>query len=268
MQFKLDKKTYQNKLKSFKNKDSIKFHQHLVDLLEIKKSDKVLDLGCGHGHTLLYIAQKLGKTGKAIGLDIEERLLAVAERVLKNEIFEGKLELIKSDVSNKLPFPNNSFDKIVCHNVIECIPDRINFINECYRILKKDGILVMSHNDFDTQTYNSSFPDLSRRLVHNYCDTEQEWMETSDGMIGRKLSGLFHKTKFKRTEALTYVTTNTEFKPLEYGYSSAHNIVDIAKKSKKFKPTELKKWLEDLGEKDKSGEYFYSVNIYIIVARK
>lgn len=268
MQFKLDKKTYQNKLKSFKDKDSIKFHQYITDLLEIKKSDKVLDLGCGHGHTLLYITQKLGKTGKVIGLDVGERLLAVAEKVLKNEVSEGKLELIKSDASKKLPFPDKSFNKIVCHNVIECIPNKINFINECHRILKKDGILVMSHNDFETQTYNSSYPDLSRKLVHTYCDTEQEWMETSDGMIGRKLYGIFHKTKFKKMEALTYVTTNTNFKPLEYGYSSAHNITDIAAKSKKFKSTELNKWLEDLKKKDKSGEYFYSINIYIIVARK
>jgi ubiquinone/menaquinone biosynthesis C-methylase UbiE len=239
-----------------------------VDLLEIKKSDKVLDLGCGHGHTLLYITQKLGKNGQAIGLDVGERLLAVAERVMKDEISNGKLELIKSNASKELPFPNGSFNKIVCHNVIECIPDKINFINECFRILKKNGILVMSHNDFDTQIYNSSFPDLSRKLVHNYCDTEQEWMETSDGMIGRKLSGIFHKTKFKNTEVKTYMVNNTKFNQFEYGYSSAYNIIDIAKKLKKFKPAELNKWLEDLKKKDKSGDYFYSINIYLIVAKK
>lgn len=69
-------------------------------------------------------------------------------------------------------------------------------------------------------------------------------------------------------EAKTYVMNNTRFKQLEYGYSSAHNILDIAKKSKEFKLAELRKWLNDLEKKDRIREYFYSINVNIIVAKK
>jgi len=268
MQFKLDKEIYRDKLKSSKIKDKIKFHQHLADLLDIKKSDKVLDLGCGYGQTLLCIAPRLGKNGKAVGLDIEESLLAVVERVLEDKISERKIELAKCDVSKKLSFPNDSFDKIVCHNVIECISDKVCFINECYRVLRKGGILVISHTDFDTQIYNSSFPELSRKLVHNYCDAEQDGMETSDGMIGRKIFGILNKSRFKNIELKIHVMSNTKYKPFEYGYRIAQDIVAAARKSKNFKEEELNKWLEDLKEKDKKREYFYSNNIYIVVARK
>jgi len=268
MQFKLYKKTYKNKLRSYKIKDKIKFHQYLVNLLDIKKSDKVLDLGCGHGQTLIYIARKLAENGKVIGVDNDENLLAVAERVLKDEIMEGKIELTKSDISNNLPFFNNSYNKIVCHNVIECIPNKNLFIDECYRILKKNGILIISHTDFDTQIFNSSYPELSRSLVHNYCDTRQQWMKACDGMIGRKLFSILNKNKFKNVELKIYVMSNTKYKPFEYGYRIAQDIVDIAKKSKMFDAAELNTWLEDLKEKDNKGEFFYSSNIYMIIARK
>ncbi len=268
MQFTLDEKVYKNKLRSYKIKDKIKFHQYLADLLEIKKTDKVLDLGCGHGQTLLYVAHKLGKNGKIIGLDNDDKLLAVAEKVLKNEILEGKAELTKSDISKNLPFLNNSLNKIVCHNVIECIPNKTYFVDECFRILKKSGILIISHTDFDTQIYNSSFPNLSRSLVHNYCDTQQQWMETCDGMIGRKLFSILNKNKFKNVELKVYVMSDTSYKPLEYGYRIAQDIVDIARKSKKFSTTELNAWLEDLKEKNKKGEFFYSSNTYIAIAQK
>jgi len=128
-QFKLNKKIYQNCLEFYRTKVIVKFHKYIVDQLEIKKSDNILDLGCGHGHTLSYITEKINKTGNAVGLDINESLLAVAERVLREDILNDKLKLIKADVSKKLPLKDNSFDKILSHNVIECLPDKINFIN-------------------------------------------------------------------------------------------------------------------------------------------
>lgn len=268
MKLKLNNLIYRNKLQTFKNADSVKFHKYLVELLDIKSSDQALDLGCGHGQTLLYIAEKLGKIGKAYGLDMNENLLAVAERVLEKYIKTGKIDILKGNASGKLPFADGYLDKIICHNVLECIPDKIKLINECHRVLKKGGLLVMSHSDFDTQVFNSSFPKLTRKLVHNFSDTKQEWMETSDGMIGRKMAGIFSKSKFKNTETLSYVMTNTKFKPLNYGFDMAKSISVIGLKSGKFKKGEIEKWLKNLQALHKKSEYFYSININIIITKK
>lgn len=268
MKFELDKTVCKNKLKASKNVDSVKFHKYLVELLEIKSSDKILDLGCGHGQTVVHIAEKIGKNGKAYGLDVNENLLAVAERVLANHIKNGKVELLKENVSNRLPFSNNYLDKIVCHNVLECIPDKAKLINECHRVLKNGGLLIMSHSDFDTQVFNSSNPDITRKLVHNFSDTKQEWMEASDGTTGRKMAGIFRKSKFNKIEVFLYVMTNTEFKPLNYGFDMAQSISAIGLKSGKFKKAETEKWINDLRLLHKMKEYFYSININIVVAKK
>lgn len=268
MNHKLDETVYNSKLRSIKTRDKILFHNYLVDLLNIQSDHKILDIGCGHGNSLMYITEKLGKEGKAVGIDLDECLLAVAERLLNEKIKKGSLELVAGDVSKQLPFKKDYFDGIICHNVLECIPSKITFINNCYDILKKGGTLVLSHSDWDTQVYNSSFPELSRKLVHNYADTTQEWMEVSDGAIGRKLNGLMQKTRFSTHTSKIYVMTNYQFKPREYGYRIAQDIIKIAKRSGNFSPQEIKKWVNDLKEKSNNSEYYYSSNINLAVATK
>lgn len=268
MKYKLNDKIYHDKLRSIKTKDKLKFHNYLTELLDIKPNYKVLDLGCGHGNTLMYIATKLGVEGKAIGVDIDEDLLAVAETILKDQIKNKKLELIKADLTKPLNLQAESFDRIVCHNVIECIPDKVEFLNKCFKLLKDGGVLVLSHSDFDTQIYNSSNIELTRKLIHNYSDFKQDWMETSDGMIGRKLSGIFAKSKFKNIKSEIYIMQNNKYSPREYGYRIAQDIIRMAKKSKKFTNDELRSWVKDLKEKSKNSEYFYSSNVNIIVAKK
>lgn len=265
---KSDKDVLKQKTRSFKIKDKIKFHHHLTELLELQKNQRVLDLGCGHGHTLIYIAEALAGTGKVIGVDIDEKALSIAREVLRNEIRLGPVELQSYDLSKKLPFPKASFDRMVSHNVLECIPDKIGFLNNCYDVLKKDGLLVMAHSDWDTQLYNSSFPTLTRKLVHNYADTTQDWMVLSDGAIGRKLLEIFHKTKFSKYSSEVYVMSNTRYVPLEYGYRIAQDIVNIARKSGSFDEKELTQWINDLKRRHKESAYFYSSIINIVIARK
>lgn len=267
MKYKLNKEVYKSKLRSTKIEDKIKFHHYLVDILDVHNDHKALDLGCGHGHTLMYIAENLLQ-GEVIGVDIDEKVLAVAEKILSQKNLLDKVELIQGDLSKDLPFEKNSFDRIVSHNVLECIPDKIKFINNCYTLLKKDGILVISHSDFDTHVYNSSYDELTRNLVHNYSDTKQDWMETSDGMIGRRLNGIFKHTKFKRFTPLVYVMSNYKFQPLQYGFRIAQDIIKIARESNKFSDKEIEKWVNDLEMKDKNSEYFFSGNINLVIAKK
>jgi ubiquinone/menaquinone biosynthesis C-methylase UbiE len=267
MKFKLNKAVYNKKIETFRNEDSISFHQYLTEPLKLKPGDRMLDLGCGQGQTLVHILKKL-KNGKAYGFDLSENLLAVAEKYLSKYIVNGKLELIKGNATEKLPFKDKFFDKIVCHNVLECIPDKVSFVNECFRMLKKDGTLVLSHSDFDTIVFNSSLLTLNRKLIHTYTDTTQGWMEISDGLIGRKLAGIFHKTKFKNFEPDTYCMTNVEFNPRKYGFGVAKSIADIGLKLGRFKKIEIKKWLADLKKLNRKKEYFFSININMIVAKK
>jgi ubiquinone/menaquinone biosynthesis C-methylase UbiE len=116
---------------------------NVINELELKNGDRVLDVGCGDGY-YLHLLSNLGMDLKLTGTDFDEAGLKKAKSNLN-----GKIPLYKADLMKKLPFKTNSFDKIVMSEVIEHLPDDTKGLKEVYRVLKVDGTLcltVPNHN--------------------------------------------------------------------------------------------------------------------------
>ncbi len=115
----------------------------LLDYLDVQPSDKVLDAGCGEGFYVMLLNTLYGCS--VVGLDNDPQILSQAQKWMG-----GKLgtELLVGDVS-KLPFADESFDKIILSEVLEHLPDDRKALSEIYRVLKKNGVLgitVPNHN--------------------------------------------------------------------------------------------------------------------------
>jgi len=102
-----------------------KIIQLIIDL----KPKSVLDIGCGNG----LLLNELIKVNKAnyYGVDVFTR---------KNTTFAYK----KSDITKELPFNNDTFTCVILGEVIEHVPNPDFVLKEIYRILKKDGYLIIS----------------------------------------------------------------------------------------------------------------------------
>jgi ubiquinone/menaquinone biosynthesis C-methylase UbiE len=102
----------------------------------------VVDLGCGNGRHLLPCAQHCKA---AIGADISRNLLKIVQKKVEENEFSNIL-LIQSDLIS-LPIKNSSFDAALfiasLHN-IKGRENRIKALKEMYRILKKDGVGLIS----------------------------------------------------------------------------------------------------------------------------
>lgn len=268
MTFPLDKKLLRKKLASMQTADKIRFHTMLAALLEPRPSSIIVDLGCGHGNTIKYMLPKIGNRGKIYGVDNDPALLGITEHLYRDALKTNKLELVQSDLEHHLPFSDSSVDRLVSHNVLECIGDKVTFINECYRILRKGGILVMSHTDWDSQIYNSSSNDLTRKLVHLYADSAQSWMKNSDGTLGRKLNGIFARTRFKKHYgAEVHLTVDYDFSRTSYAYRMALDIMGVAR-DRGLAEKDLQAWYKDLRLKNRKHEFYYANLTNIVIARK
>ena len=112
---------------------------------KLEKGDRVLDLGCGEGRHV--ISAYLEEDVEAIGVDLcVDDLLTTKE---KSEPFidrdnKDKYFALACTNALALPFADNSFDKVVCSEVLEHIPDYEGALKEVERILKPGGIFCAS----------------------------------------------------------------------------------------------------------------------------
>lgn len=124
-----------NYLMSQRTKAYNKNLQNILHLLKENKDAKILDLGCDDGQWTKKLAEKV-QTNKIFGVEI------VKNRAQKAKNLGVKVAL--SDLNNKLPYKNESFDIIHANQVIEHINDTDTFTSEIYRILKPGGYAIIS----------------------------------------------------------------------------------------------------------------------------
>lgn len=109
----------------------------LLQELDPKIKDKILDVGCGDGY-YLYLLSQLGNF-QLTGIDSDSDALKNAQK----QINAKSLKLVRGDVT-KMPFKANTFSKLVCSEVLEHLPDDKKGVMEMYRIMKKGGTLCIT----------------------------------------------------------------------------------------------------------------------------
>jgi len=110
-------------------------HRKALEIFFEHRFDRILDIGCGDGKFTVLIG-KACKAKEVYGVDISERGIEMARK-------KG-IKAFRVDVDEEsLPFENNYFDAIYAGAIIEHLFDPDHFLNEIYRVLKPEGLLVL-----------------------------------------------------------------------------------------------------------------------------
>jgi ubiquinone/menaquinone biosynthesis C-methylase UbiE len=113
----------------------------IVKMFKKHKVENVLDLGCGSGRHLVFLA----KNGFDVyGIDIAKHGIKISKKWLKAENLKAKLKF--ADMYKKLPYKSNFFDAIVSTQTLHHskIEDIRNLIKEMERILKPRGLIFVT----------------------------------------------------------------------------------------------------------------------------
>ena len=107
--------------------------------LDINPDDIILDVGCGGG---ININRMSKKAKKVYGVDYSIESVKLSREVNRQEISDGKVEVVKGDVQN-LPFDDESFDIVTAFETVYFWPNIEKCFGEVKRVLNPGGIFLI-----------------------------------------------------------------------------------------------------------------------------
>ncbi|MDQ7033119.1 MAG: methyltransferase domain-containing protein [Desulfonauticus sp.] len=100
-----------------------------------------LDIGTGTGHLAIELA-KLCPDIHIIAVDLSDNMLAVAQENAQKEGVHERIKFMKAD-AKKLPFEDQTFDCVYCHNMLHHISEPIELLREIKRVVKEDAAILI-----------------------------------------------------------------------------------------------------------------------------
>lgn len=119
--------------------DIYKIKKFILPLLNFKADDILLDIACGTGIFVQALKEE-NKNVKITGIDFAQNMITKAIKKFP------EIDFIAADVE-KMPFSDNSFDKVICLNAFPHFENKNKAIREIARVLKKNGLFILAHTD-------------------------------------------------------------------------------------------------------------------------
>jgi arsenite methyltransferase len=111
-------------------------------LASLKKGEVVLDLGSGGGFDSFLAADKVGKEGKVIGVDMTPEMIARARENARKGHYDN-VEFVQGDIED-LPLPDASVDVAISNCVINLVPNKRKVFDQLHRVLRPGGRFYIS----------------------------------------------------------------------------------------------------------------------------
>jgi ubiquinone/menaquinone biosynthesis C-methylase UbiE len=117
-------------------------YQRLITAGEVKRGDRVLDIGCGPGYLARMLAEAVGPKGSVVGIDAAPEMIDYAKskaRTLAHCRFEA-------GAAESLAFPDASFEVVTSSLMMHHLPNdlQLQAVREMRRVLRPGGTLVLA----------------------------------------------------------------------------------------------------------------------------
>lgn len=255
---KFDDKTARRVEEVYSTPDEEGQRAFVMEALAPRNGERVLDIGSGPGFVLRDIAEAVGPSGRAVGVDptgaMNELARARCAGLVNVEIKEGD--------ANSVPAGAGEYDAAVSTQVYEYVTDIEAALSELNRVLKPGGRAVILDTDWDSLVWSARDEERARRIL-------KAWdAHLANPHLPKSLSAQLRAAGFEIERRDVFTFLNPEYDLERYSCRMLNIIVPFVIRYGDIPKEEVKAWARELEELGAEGKYFFSLNRYLFVCRK
>jgi ubiquinone/menaquinone biosynthesis C-methylase UbiE len=229
--------------------------QIMLERMNVAPGEAILEVGCGPGTDLFDLAGRVGPTGRLVGLDASEVMIAEARR--RASVLGFPIVFEQGDVLS-LPFEDGSFDACRAARLLEHLPNPELALTEMVRVVRHTGRIVVFDFDWDTLVIDHPDRPTTRMIVLSYADSIR------NGWIGRQLPRLF-KEQYLEVRSFDPVQVFVHYSLAEL-FLGSH--LTRLQTNGILSPDSARGWWDYLRQADERDTLMITFTAFVIVGKK
>ena len=232
----------------------------MLPLLDLRRGDHVLDLGCGTGDDVRVIARLVGESGCAIGVDKSKTM--IQEAIKRSDHVELPAQFYEGD-AECLNFPDESFDACRVERVLQHLENPRRALQELWRVARPEARIAVAEPDYGTLSISGADETITHKILTQRC------AHFCNGKIGRELPALFAELGFSDLKVKLFPSishcidgdgSKGRFILCKYAAEACAAGVITEKESAQ--------WLQQLENSERTGRYRHAITIFLVAGRK
>jgi len=232
--------------------------REVVNALQVKAGERVVDIGTGAGFVAYDIADAIGATGEVVGVDLSEPMMRLGRLRCANKPWVR----FETGEATHLPFPDDAFDAAISVQVYEYVREVETALAEMFRVLRPGGRAAIVSTDWKSIIWHSSNTSRMQKILAAYA--EHCAYTDLPRTLGVKLKsagfGVSHEA------VITQYHRNND--PSVFSHYLIERIRGFAPGRQGVSEQEAADWADDLHNIGKQGSYFFCLNQFLFVVVK
>lgn len=229
-----------------------------LEALSPREGERILDVGAGPAFLTADIAQRVGPSGRVCAVDVSEAMLEVGQRRCAAA---ANVEFQHADAC-KLPYPDAGFDAAAAVQVYLFVPALEAALAELFRVLRPGGRAVVMDTDWGSTVWHARDAARMARVLESWKHRYR------NAHMGRVLPGALRRAGFAIEDARAVPTVELTATEADYSGGQLHEIAKFVAGRHGVTAKEARAWEDELLALAASGDYFFSLNRYLFVARR
>jgi arsenite methyltransferase len=150
----------------------------LLSRCHVENAREVLNVGCGIGVGVAYIARKFAC--RVVGVDISEKMIPWSRLRAREEKVEAKVEFRVADVLH-LPFEDDRFDAVIVESVLGFVEDKPRALGECIRVTRPGGYLGLNESLWMKEPTPEMIALVKDSIGSDSIPTQDDWLRLWEG---------------------------------------------------------------------------------------